>query len=337
MAAYDSRRSSLSVCGLACGLVWTGCADLGSEASDTEVGSSGIVVDGSADDGTTTDGDATTRGSGVDDSGDGPNSDGPNSDGPTGGDDGLPPPYFDVGSPKGELDCGAGDSTASFSIIWIANSPEGTVSKIDTATAVELARYRSGPGSADPSRTSVNLAGDVAVSNRRGSVTKIAGSTAACVDGDGDGEIRTSSGPTDVLPWGEDECVLWHVDTGFDATVAGSTGGPRATAWTAGTLDEETCRIEGADLWVSWRNQPASSATIRRLDGDDGTTIGEVVIEAWPDNWGHGPYGGAADKDGNLWALGTTGSMFRIDGVDFGVLRWDNPVAHVMYGIALTG
>src|SRR5688572_11796764 len=32
-----------------------------------------------------------------------------------------------------------------FSLIWIANSPEGTVSKIDTMTGVELGRYFTGP------------------------------------------------------------------------------------------------------------------------------------------------------------------------------------------------
>src|SRR5262245_15632594 len=44
-------------------------------------------------------------------------------------------------------DCGSGnsDSGEAFSIIWIANSSEGTVSKVDTAQAVELARYRTGP------------------------------------------------------------------------------------------------------------------------------------------------------------------------------------------------
>lgn len=250
-------------------------------------------------------------------------------------DDGGPPaPRFDVGSPAGALDCTDGAAATSFSVIWIANSPEGTVSKIDTATAIELARYRSGPGDPDPSRTAVNLAGDVAVSNRRGTITKIAGTPGACVDADGDGEIRTSAGPDDVLEWGQDECVLWHVDTGFDDDIAGSTGGPRATAWTGGTVDPDTCAVTGVELWVSWRDQPQSSATIRRLAATDGATIGEAVVEAWPDNWGHGPYGGAVDAAGDLWALGTSGSVFRIDG-DFAVERWDNPVAHVMYGIAL--
>jgi streptogramin lyase len=181
----------------------------------------------------------------------------------------------------------------------------------------------------------VNLRGDVAVTNRRGSVTKIAANLDDCVDANGDGDITTSQAADDVLPWGEDECVLWHHDTGFDEMVAGSQGGPRGTAWTGGTYDEETCETVDANVWVGWRNQPDQSVTVRLIDGDDGTTVGEALIDDWPCNWGHGPYGGAADAEGNYWGLGTAGSMFRIDVDDFSVERWDNPDAHVMYGIAL--
>ncbi|MBK6921332.1 MAG: hypothetical protein IPH07_28300 [Deltaproteobacteria bacterium] len=309
-----SRHRSAILVSLSCSLA---CQGQAIEASD-ESGSSGIVV-------------------GRDDSGSGTGRDDGGDDGADGSEDDGHTIVFDVGSPTGTVDCGDGEVGNSFSIIWIANSSQGTVSKIDTATATELARYRTGPDGSDPSRTAVSLSGDVAVSNRRGTVTKLAGTIERCVDGDGDGEIRTSRAWDDVLPWGEDECVLWHHDTGFDPGVAGSQGGPRATAWTRGSIDPATCDTVGEQLWISWRNQPASSATIRKLDGDLGTTLGEVVIEDWPDNWGHGPYGGAADVDGNLWALGTSGSMFRVDAETLAVDRWDNPVDHVMYGIALDG
>src|SRR5688500_9581229 len=46
-------------------------------------------------------------------------------------------------------------------LIWVANSGEGTVSKIDTRTMKEIARYYTYPGGgADPSRTTVSLVGD---------------------------------------------------------------------------------------------------------------------------------------------------------------------------------
>ncbi len=110
---------------------------------------------------------------------------------------------------------GSGGDGFDFSYIWIANSPEGTVSKIDTVMATEVARYRTGPGAPDPSRTSVNLEGDVAVLNRTGSVSKIAATLKDCTDANGNGIIETSSGPADILTWGADECVVWHTELDY--------------------------------------------------------------------------------------------------------------------------
>jgi hypothetical protein len=85
----------------------------------------------------------------------------------------------------------AGDADTSVrSFIWIANTGEGTLSKVHTVTAVEVARYITGPyGTAnDPSRTSVNRHGDMVVTNRnpnltaRPSVTKFAANESDCVD-----------------------------------------------------------------------------------------------------------------------------------------------------------
>ena len=77
---------------------------------------------------------------------------------------------------------GGGGNQDLLSFIWIANSGEGTVSKINTMTGVEEGRYDSSPQvGGNPSRTSVNLLGDVAVSNRDpGGVTKIAAVKERC-------------------------------------------------------------------------------------------------------------------------------------------------------------
>ena len=53
---------------------------------------------------------------------------------------------------------------------------------------------------------------------------------ADCVDRNADGMITTSQGPNDVLPWGEDECVLWHQELPHDDD---NRHGPRPTAWDA--------------------------------------------------------------------------------------------------------
>lgn len=231
---------------------------------------------------------------------------------------------------------GNGEPEYEFSIIWIGNSGEGTVSKIDTVTAVELARYRTGPGdNPDPSRTSVNLFGDVAVGNRTGSVVKIAADVDRCVDANQDGMITTSQGPADVLPWGSDECVLWFHDVGFNLGIAGSTGGPRGIAWDAGEPGPNGCP-QNPKLWVGWRDQPNTSVILRRLDGATGAIDAQVGVDNWMDNWGHGTYGGATDKDRNFWGLGTLGTLVRVDAVTLAVSRFDNPqVGRVVYGLAL--
>ena len=63
---------------------------------------------------------------------------------------------------------GNGEGELELSYIWIANTQQGTISKIDTQTMLEEGRYQAKPSNGDPSRTSVNLQGDVAVANRPG-------------------------------------------------------------------------------------------------------------------------------------------------------------------------
>lgn len=260
-----------------------------------------------------------------------------------GGDDGpmiridIPTPNTDADTGTNPGDCPSGGGTPggnTFSIIWIANSAEGTVSKIDTRTATELARYRTGPDAPDPSRTSVNLVGDVAVANRAGSVTKIASAVERCIDRNQDGEITTSEGAEDILDWGEDECVLWHHATDFSTETSDNQGGPRAIAWDARGDASNPCQ-SNPNLWFGWRNQPHEQVIVRRLDGATGDPLDEVVVDAWQSVWNHGTYGGAADKDGGFWGLGTLGTLIYVDPVTLDVSRWDNPTSHTMYGLAL--
>lgn len=257
-------------------------------------------------------------------------------------DDGGEAPKLDVvgDADAGENvgDCGGGGGQGedvAFSIIWIANTTEGTVSKVDTESAVELARYRTGPGASDPSRTSVNLFGDVAIANRSGSVVKIAAKLENCVDANQDGVITTSQGADDVLDWGADECVLWYHDVGFAGGGGDNQGGPRAIAWDAGEPGADGCPAN-PKLWVGWRNQPEKAVKIRRLDGETGQQLGEVDVLDWQQNWGHGTYGGATDKHRNFWALGTLGTLVHVDAKTLAVTRYDNPEpGRVVYGIAL--
>ncbi|MCY0986928.1 hypothetical protein OV203_07335 [Nannocystis sp. ILAH1] len=206
----------------------------------------------------------------------------------------------DLGMPVG---CQGGD--LEFSFIWIANSPEGTVSKIDTKSRTEVGRYRTGPEPGpDPSRTSVNLRGDVAVVNRAGSITKIVARAADCVDHDGSGTIETSSGASEVLPWGQDECVVWNTPLRFAS---------RPAAWTSGTpvIDGDGCMTHvEPEVWTS-APDALGNATVYLLRGADGTIVASTTLPGV--DGGFGVYGGAVDSNNDFWgAAWSTGPLVHV-------------------------
>ena len=251
--------------------------------------------------------------------------------------------HYDVGGTGGggcEEGNGTGGMTGEepeFINLWVANSPEDTVSKIDTRAGVEVARYKTGPVGADPSRTSVNLAGDMVVVNRGGSITKILGSYDQCPDINGVAGLQTSTGPGDVYEWGGDDCVAWHKE--LPLTEAGTPGqyaaGPRPVAWEGG--DPDTC-YTNPRVWVGWYDKPANQGTFQRLDGNNGATLDEVRVPWNGLNWG--PYGGAVNKEGDFWTIGwQQGPLVRIDsdGVNYEVFPVPAPPTGQLwtYGMAL--
>jgi len=245
------------------------------------------------------------------------------------------------------------DLTVAGTFIWIANSEEGTVSKIDTRTMEELGRYLTNPsGDGHPSRTSVGGTGAVAVANRGGGqdfatgeagVVKIEASEARCYDRNNNGIIETSSGASDVLPWMADECLAWWTPLAWFSNRPVSWAPPAGpdlpeTVWTAGAND---CTAD------------ACYFSVARLNGDTGTL--EELIDVGPlsgvsfigggvlDLFGfgfaaipnYGPYGGAPDAAGNFWGfIGNTTHLFRVDGVTLDVLTWPIPSANA-YGITV--
>jgi DNA-binding beta-propeller fold protein YncE len=179
------------------------------------------------------------------------------------------------------------------SFIWIANTGDGTLSKVNTVTAVEVARYITGPYGTgnDPSRTSVNRHGDMVVTNRnpnlvsRPSVTKFAANEDDCVDRNENGIIDTSTGPGDVRPWPEDECMLWN-------TEFGPPSGGRPTAWDG---QEDPLTGLGGHVWVATCSWGMGANKVYRLDGDTGAILAEGPAP------GGCPYGGAVDGGGDFW------------------------------------
>src|SRR5262245_13968356 len=206
---------------------------------------------------------------------------------------------FDLGVvadvPPDHCDTGNGDGTPSFSYAWIANGclsfesncPNSSVSKIDTHNLVEVARYKTrADGMGNPSRTSVNLNGDMAVANRLGGgVTMIRARVEDCPD-----PTNTSSGPADVKAW-QDGCIAWHTPTSYLSQ--------RPVAWTQGTFNDATCRWDDALVWVSGTTDGAEVEVIQ-LDGETGVVLDSVIVEGLSTGYlGMGLYGGAVDGDGN--------------------------------------
>jgi hypothetical protein len=220
---------------------------------------------------------------------------------------------------------GGGDQMDAFSYIWLANSTQGTVSKIDTVSTIEEGRYLvTNDLAMQPSRTSVNQYGDVAIGHRfYPRVSKVAARVENCIDRNNNGMIDTSSGPGDVRPYLEDECVLWSVDLPAEGN------GSRAVAWEGGSIDPETCEntIPNPRLWVGYGSAPLK---VYRLDGETGSVIDSTTV---PSNGF--VYGGAVNAEGDFWISDRGGrTLSRVDADTLEVQVWPVP-ASMAYGIGM--
>lgn len=207
---------------------------------------------------------------------------------------------------------------------WIANYLFATVTRIDTRTGAQIGEYDSvlldgtnhaAPvgeeceterrGGNCPSRTAVDLRGAVYVANRaffaQGTVTKIAGFEADCIDRDGDGTIDTShdldgDGVIERTVPGEfvgqaDECILWTVDVGDVGDI------PRAV-----TIDAS------GHVWVGLHD----GREAWELDPNDGHRLRTVTMPAG--GFPFSPYGAATDSLGQVWFVAVaTGRIVAID------------------------
>ena len=235
----------------------------------------------------------------------------------------------DVGM-DGELVLDPDEKQLDFGYVWIANSGENTVSKMDVATGKEVARYPSVmdgipnlpqitvpyPASDPyndcancPSRTAIDFNGDAYVANRafgyQGSVTKFANVEEDCIDRDGDDAITTSwdangDGHIDItdpveFPGFDDECLLWT------APVGGNNGVPRALAIDAGGSPDLS---PNGNVWVGLYNEQKAV----QLNGIDGQQVLSVDLQ------GVHPYGAAVDAGSRVWFTSISdGTMAEVD------------------------
>jgi hypothetical protein len=195
--------------------------------------------------------------------------------------------------------------------IWIANSGENTVSKIDTDNGKEVARFHV---CANPSRTAVDLYSDVwAACRNDGGVTKIVAYENNCVDKNKNGIIETSKDlnndgkiqANEMYGKGQDECVKFITY-------------PGGACQRAAGVDKENYG------WVGEWN----GSTLRRLHPDDGHVVETISI-------GCNPYGLVIDGNGIIWVSGRgCNKLIRVDPATKQVTQLTPPSGN-LYGITV--
>lgn len=207
--------------------------------------------------------------------------------------------------------------TGPFNFLWVTLWNQGTIVKIDTETGKVMGEYLTAPVVASPRTTAVDLRGDVWVESHEwadgrwnGSVTHIGlAEHGQCVDRNGDGFIRTSTGLGDVLPWtdieggagtspmtrSEDECVLSYTPV--------LTGMP---------LDHVSIDPDN-NVWVG-----STAGSFTKIDGRSGRIMQTVQ------GFEVGGLGGLIDGSGVLWSASPSG-----------LLRWNpesgDPIGYGQY------
>ena len=231
------------------------------------------------------------------------------------------------------------EQLSTLPFVWIPNSNEGTVSKVDTLTGKELARYRTGPTSnGNPSRTTVDLYGDCWVGNRyTGTLVKIGlyengsymdrnynGIIETSSDLNGDGDITGS----EILPWASDECVIYEV-----VLIPGSEGiyipGQYQGAYTS---DDWNPGLRGFavdflnNVWAGGYG----SGIYYYINGETGQILRTIDVSST----GHTPYGAVIDDNGILWSSGQNKDhVLRLNPSDdsFSLIS----VGHYVYGLGI--
>lgn len=245
--------------------------------------------------------------------------------------------------------------TTPFPYINIAASGRGTMIRVDVTTGAILGEYWTSPDGRyrNPSRTTVDLLGNVWVTNRdeadggMGSVTRIGlivGGTRCDADGtpnpagqylappflystvtdrDGDGLIKTSYGLGNVLAW----------------TNAGGADNAGGVSTAEDELIINYVRVNGANTrtvaidannnaWVGGYNF-SDEFDHDLIDGATGAILQTI-------NTGCGGYGGLVDGNGVLWSADLSyGSLMRYDpSTNTGMCI---PLGTVSYGLGIDG
>jgi len=209
------------------------------------------------------------------------------------------PESFDVDADESEF---VGTDTAGALVVnkqnskynrylWVADTNLPGVVKIDLQSFSIVGRYITGGSST--SRTTVNALGEAFVGSRTGSagVTKVLPDGVDCPDTNGDGVITTSSGPNDVLPFGQDDCVAWYTPTNGDIRGLAAQDIPGIDPDDVCSGNDDT-PVDVPDRHYVWAG--GLHGKIYKLDAATGAIL--LTIDA-PST----VYGMALSGDGKLW------------------------------------
>ncbi len=227
-----------------------------------------------------------------------------------------------------------------FSVLWIANAGEDTVSKIDTDLNKEVARYRtwfsignhnawSGPA---PSRSAVDASGNVYVANRGfnnypATVMKILATGG--IDRNGNNAIDTSSDannsggiePAEIIPL---------VDSNANNMLDNAELADERVAWIAtvprlnsGSVARSLAIGPDGHLWVGLYGENRYF----KMSSVDGSIL------AGPISVPNTPYGALVDANGILWGASLGNTLLRLDTTSLASTTYGHPGGN--YGIAL--
>ena len=249
------------------------------------------------------------------------------------------------------------ESTTTEPFMYVAHTDAGILLKIDTSTGRQVARYHTQlnsdctvPGCTAspnstwmPSRTAVDLNGDVWVANRafsyQGTITKIANNPGDCIDRNGNNQIDTSSdadndGAVELIPTeflGQaDECIIKSIPVSEpyqylralaiegdgDLWVGTYQHPPRAyeVDGTTGAIKRVINLSSSAYGFVVRGNylyHASLGQPVERIDISPGANLagppGRVVLPSIPN------YGIAVDGDGIAWFGDYNGGVRRCD------------------------
>lgn len=196
--------------------------------------------------------------------------------------------------------------------LWVADTALPGVVKIDLDTLKIVGRYVTGGSSS--SRTTVNAIGEAFIGareagNGKAGVTKVLPLGKDCPDTNKDGVITTSSGPTDVLQYGKDDCVAWHTETdgdirGLAAQDISATNSNVCKDWKGTSKEFDPKQVTGQDQHYIWVG--GTHGKVYKIDAQTGKILIKTLAPV-------GVYGMALSGDGKLWIGAGAGGFGFID------------------------